>query len=438
MFPLDCIDTTGEPIRCVDCGHELDGFEGDGPPKCDECATPETGQGSRLVARFAENFIELQEAGGMSNETLGDRSGVAVSEVYALGKGKREPTVTTALRLAYGLGVGLGKLADGIFWNPGEVAQKNGPHLERRPDGVRLRGFFSIRQDGDTDAAYLPGRYTLPPIIGTEHLREEIARRIAENIVRIRQRAGLSQEEVADRSLLHRNAIGKLERGTGIVQLDTLVKLAGGLGIRADELLAGVEWRPPAQTNPPSLNGRQFDYEEIVRMWHDGLTAREIAEALNTTRRTIATLINRLRDEGWDFPYRRPPPRAKDATVRDRRPLITDRQVRARRAWVEPADRDIAARIGANTRRHRTVAGLSLTQFSEATETDRSYLSNVERGKMAHMSLATVLKLAGSAKVAPDMIVEGVRWDVKRQQFRVVLAAETTVWDKNTQRFRAK
>jgi transcriptional regulator with XRE-family HTH domain len=73
----------------------------------------------------------------------------------------------------------------------------------------------------------------------------ELAKRFGENLVHCRKRAGISQEGLSVRSGLHRNEIGMLERGSRLAQVDTLIKLAGGLEIEASELLEGLYWRPP-------------------------------------------------------------------------------------------------------------------------------------------------------------------------------------------------
>jgi transcriptional regulator with XRE-family HTH domain len=77
----------------------------------------------------------------------------------------------------------------------------------------------------------------------------DIATRFAENLVRCRKRADLSQEELGLLSSLHRTEISLLERGTRIPRIDTLVKLAGALSIEPGELLAGIDWRPGTSTS---------------------------------------------------------------------------------------------------------------------------------------------------------------------------------------------
>ena len=76
----------------------------------------------------------------------------------------------------------------------------------------------------------------------------DFATRFGRNLARCRERAGLSQEELGMRAELHRTAVGQLERGQRIARADTLVKLAGSLGIKPEDLLAGLEWKPAVMT----------------------------------------------------------------------------------------------------------------------------------------------------------------------------------------------
>ncbi|HEX3174588.1 MAG TPA: helix-turn-helix transcriptional regulator [Solirubrobacterales bacterium] len=66
----------------------------------------------------------------------------------------------------------------------------------------------------------------------------------ASNLAYCRRRAKLSQEALAVRASLHRTAVGQLERGERVARVDTLIKLAGSLGIPPEELLNGMGWDP--------------------------------------------------------------------------------------------------------------------------------------------------------------------------------------------------
>lgn len=71
-----------------------------------------------------------------------------------------------------------------------------------------------------------------------------VAERFGANLVRCRERANLSQENLALLASLHRTEIGLLERGARIPRIDTLVKLAGSLRINPSDLLQGITWEP--------------------------------------------------------------------------------------------------------------------------------------------------------------------------------------------------
>jgi transcriptional regulator with XRE-family HTH domain len=70
------------------------------------------------------------------------------------------------------------------------------------------------------------------------------AERFGANLSYARRRARISQEELGVRASLHRTAVGQLERAERVPRADTVVKLAGSLGIAPEELLDGLRWNP--------------------------------------------------------------------------------------------------------------------------------------------------------------------------------------------------
>lgn len=66
---------------------------------------------------------------------------------------------------------------------------------------------------------------------------EEIQRLFGSRLKRLRQSQGISQEELAFRSGLHRTYISSLERGKRNVSLVNIVKLARALALEPHELL---------------------------------------------------------------------------------------------------------------------------------------------------------------------------------------------------------
>ena len=64
---------------------------------------------------------------------------------------------------------------------------------------------------------------------------------LAEQIRRMRKKRGLSQEELAWRSELHRTYISMIERAQRSVTIDSLEGIAVALGLSASALLARAE-----------------------------------------------------------------------------------------------------------------------------------------------------------------------------------------------------
>jgi transcriptional regulator with XRE-family HTH domain len=66
--------------------------------------------------------------------------------------------------------------------------------------------------------------------------------RFAAHLRNARLKAGLTQEELADRCYLHRTEVSLLERGGREPRLGTLIKLADALGVPPGSLCAGISW----------------------------------------------------------------------------------------------------------------------------------------------------------------------------------------------------
>lgn len=72
----------------------------------------------------------------------------------------------------------------------------------------------------------------------------EVPGRFAANLIRLRQAAGFSQEELASRAAVHRTQISLVEGGERLPRLETLVKIVGALGVTCGDLLDGIAWAP--------------------------------------------------------------------------------------------------------------------------------------------------------------------------------------------------
>lgn len=68
-------------------------------------------------------------------------------------------------------------------------------------------------------------------------LREVVAR----NVRLIRNKLGISQEQLANLAELHRTYIGSIERAERNVSIDNIEKIAKALGVKPTDLLAGED-----------------------------------------------------------------------------------------------------------------------------------------------------------------------------------------------------
>lgn len=71
-----------------------------------------------------------------------------------------------------------------------------------------------------------------------------VAEQFGKNLARLRERSGLTQEEIALRASVHRTEVSQLERGLRIPRIDTVAKLAGALGVEPAEFFEGISWEP--------------------------------------------------------------------------------------------------------------------------------------------------------------------------------------------------
>jgi len=65
----------------------------------------------------------------------------------------------------------------------------------------------------------------------------EILARFGRKLRTIRTEKGISQEELAQRSGLHRTYVSSVERGERNISLVNIAKLAGALGIKLPDLM---------------------------------------------------------------------------------------------------------------------------------------------------------------------------------------------------------
>jgi transcriptional regulator with XRE-family HTH domain len=74
---------------------------------------------------------------------------------------------------------------------------------------------------------------------------EILARHFGENVRRMRQKRGYSQEKLAQLCSLHRSAVNDIEQGLRLPRLDTVLKVMKVLETTSEELLFGAPvWVP--------------------------------------------------------------------------------------------------------------------------------------------------------------------------------------------------
>lgn len=83
-------------------------------------------------------------------------------------------------------------------------------------------------------------------------MSSDVADAFGELLASVRGRAGLSQEELGARSGLDRTTISQLERGVTSPRMESLIRIAGALGLDPAELLPPLRWRPPADSPSPT------------------------------------------------------------------------------------------------------------------------------------------------------------------------------------------
>jgi Predicted transcription factor, homolog of eukaryotic MBF1 len=64
----------------------------------------------------------------------------------------------------------------------------------------------------------------------------DLVKKVGERIRRLRKERNLSQEQLAERSGLHTNYVGQVERGEKNLTLETLEKIVSGLDVSLEEL----------------------------------------------------------------------------------------------------------------------------------------------------------------------------------------------------------
>jgi transcriptional regulator with XRE-family HTH domain len=426
-----------EQHRCEECGRELFDLQGGSPPtRCEDCI-PETGPGSPLVERLATNLRRLRQAAGVERPELARRASLKVEELSRFEDGAHELSATKALRLAHSMGVSIEELVERVYWNPGERVRKPG---DRRPFSERLAGFFLVLP------ANAPAFDPAPPRNPVSS-RLEAAAIFGQNVRVARERRHLTQAKLASAAGLSKAGLSLIERGIRETTIDTLLSLARALEVPAAFLLAGAAWEPrqlPCANAARQGRAQRHDAHSldgpIVRLWSEGKTAGEIADAVGASPGAVSAIVHRLREHGDRLAHRSSPTRAVHEGARRRRgrwiarspsehdPIAAKQEQSADDAGrSRVSEREAAARIGANIAFHRQAAGLTLRELGEAAEFDRPYLHRIESGRVGVPRVSLVVRLAASLNVSCARVAAGIVWDPSVGKFKLEAESEK-VW----------
>ena len=84
-----------------------------------------------------------------------------------------------------------------------------------------------------------------------EETATQVAQIVGPRIRRIRRAQEMSQETLGHLAEVnHHGPISKIEHGEQLPRIDTLIKLAGGIGVSPCELLDGIVWEPGGVGRP--------------------------------------------------------------------------------------------------------------------------------------------------------------------------------------------
>lgn len=189
-----------------------------------------------------------------------------------------------------------------------------------------------------------------------------LGERFGANVVWFRSKAGLSQEALGERVGMNRVAIGELERGRRLPRLDTILKLAAGLGVSACDLVAWMWWDPATHEHFDSPADAGSGHE----VWDFDLPARFRVSPVGYEGKE--RFKDRLRQRIED-----PDHRAVLELLRDDAPKVAPRP-RPDAAWV--------LRTGQALKALREERGLTQQQLAKRARTTATFIGEIEQGRV--------------------------------------------------------
>ncbi len=118
---------------------------------------------------------------------------------------------------------------------------------------------------------------------------EEVQRSLGRRIRDLRSQRGWSQEQFAGVCGLHRTYMGHVERGEKNVSLSTVLRVAGGLGVRLPELFGPVRSRSTAARSPQVPSRRRAAAFGLT-----GLEVMSVLDELQVQRKALRQAVRNL------------------------------------------------------------------------------------------------------------------------------------------------
>jgi transcriptional regulator with XRE-family HTH domain len=242
------------------------------------------------------NVARLRHKRGLTKEQLGEAIESDRTHLHRIETGRNMPRLALIVKLAASLNVRCRDITAGVLWQPDSGRFCLDPELAPPPGGIV---------------------------------------RLGQNARAARQRIGISQQALGDRAEVSRGDVVDFERGKRNFRIFTAVKLAGTLEVDLARLFSGVgDWYvrplpPPEYAPGDKVPGKAERDVLLMRLWREGKSEREIAEALDLASCAVAPYVRELRDAGLDLPHRRPPRTPIEAAARRRRDACSPKPSRS-------------------------------------------------------------------------------------------------------------
>lgn len=108
------------------------------------------------------------------------------------------------------------------------------------------------------------------------------------NLIRLRKEAGLSQEELADKLAVSRQAVSKWERGEALPDTDNLIRLARLYNVSIDEIVGYAPEKETSADENKAAGSADGTKETGNASGADGARKRRTTQAAQTARTTTA------------------------------------------------------------------------------------------------------------------------------------------------------